>query len=184
MNKICRLILLFALVFVVKPAESKMIKVMESSGTESVPVGTGPLAGFTLIFGFDCPGPWTQYGSGDFNNLVLIPHNFTTDIYISMLDRTYTSPPNDFLSGYEGDRMWTEKRLDTGLALLPVPDPGRIGGGNLYIHVPIPDLSAYKIEDLYLYNNVSQGDSLITYNLQIYADAKPLGEVTNHRHVK
>lgn len=167
MKKISLAIVLVSIITFVNSSQATLISAFDINGTYNAS-NIGILQQFSFGIGIDEPAPLGTFG---LNKLELIQSGFRSSIMKDMLQRTFASTLKDpfiyeCLSNYNNNQM-------VGLILLK----GDSGNGSLrYFINPIPDLSDYIINDLYIDNFITQDGSTVDYDIRILADVTPIPE--------
>jgi hypothetical protein len=171
-NKILLLVLV-TFFLTANSVQATMINILELNGT-----GTRDgvvFVGSELIIARDNPVRLMTVDPTGLNKLLKIqPRGYYSDL-IAMMEGTFTpitTPSGTYDVVSEANSMWKTKQI-WGFYRLDCNTDYSIYS-NFFI--PIPDLSGYKINDLYIYNNISQTGSNIDFTMQLYADATPVPE--------
>ncbi len=182
------ILLIIILIFITASSvQATMINILDTVGSIS---GKSSLLGFEIFVGSlqseqlsNANG--IDFSPSDYNKLVKIqPNSGYYSPLIAILERTFTpymiNGPNGQMPDYnsEMNAMWNSKDI-WGSVMFFCGDTSRAYSGSVR-HVfninPIPDLSEYKINNLYIYSNIAETLSNINYEIQLYADVTTVPE--------
>jgi hypothetical protein len=173
MKAILLLVILYSCLVVSQPARADLIKVLDFSGTLDANANDFSLQSYMFYLGDLDQVRMVTVNQGDLNGLVAIPtapSRITNDL-MNVLQRTYVPPPG---SSRELYYMYESGSL-TGFAYFYYQGSDYYEGTRYRID-PIPDLSGYLVNALYLDNSFTSNGSTISYDIHLLAEAVPTPE--------
>uniref|UniRef100_C6DZU9 Ice-binding protein C-terminal domain-containing protein n=1 Tax=Geobacter sp. (strain M21) TaxID=443144 RepID=C6DZU9_GEOSM len=170
MKKTRIVLLLLSSLLMASPAPATMINVGAFSGSFDNS-SYGHVHNLTFDLGMD--NPERLFFDDQFGQFVkMTPSNASNDLVAMLEGRFVPLTTVGDMPDAEKANMWLRKMLHFYLVLTCE----EAGYSQIYHQSPIPDLSMYKIESLYMYNSILSDGAETGFDLQLYADAKAVPE--------
>jgi len=153
-------------------AQATLINVLDLTGSLDIPTDEHLLT-CTLSLGRDYP---IAVGTYNIDSEGIIQSTKASSMLIDMFQRTFNPDP-ELIFGSNRDfviqEQWTNYMSDE------IRGGVLLGGNHPYgnsFFIPLPDLSQYRINDLYVGNSIIQHGSTVDYDVSILADVAPVPE--------